>query len=404
MKYLKTFENHKIPIYSKIAKDLAPKNMEIITTTGHYNLELCDFYVNGNTNWLNMVYHQSTAEEIGDVEADGEPDYLSFDIRFTKNEIGMNIFCDITYGDKMVSEFKIDPNGNVKIGHYNGLGSHTDPDEHFAFVDDSLQEFVKFLNRFSNKYELSNNDFTFLDNNKNSYKFPEKGKYMPTNGSIKLEPLSENEIILVIDNSKSHDEIYARNIRKYLEMRGIEFINCSDENDLKKIGSKKVLGIISTGSSFRINLNESNEKIKLNRKAMNLSVPFLGTCFGFQALARIFGGKIRQGYKEIFDKILLDEWDKNTPIFKNINLDKLKVSFDYHDTISECPTDFNIIAKSEGKIVGIEKDNKIFGLLFHPEDIASTHIIIDNFIEVCKGGKNHRDIVFSGKFEQKKWR
>lgn len=404
MKYLKTFENYKIPIYLQSAKNLAPNVLEIITSTGHFSLELSDFYVNGNSNWLNMVYHHNTAEETDDVEADGEPDYLCFDIRFTKNEVGLNILCDITYGDKMVSEFKIDPTGLVTVGYYNGLGSHTDPDEHFAFVDKSLEEFVKFLNRFSSSYNLTTNDFTFLDNKKDSFKFPDKGKSMPTNGSIKLEPLSENEVILVIDNSKSQGEIYARNIRKYLEMRGIEFINCADESDFKFIKNKKVLGVISTGSTFRINNDESYDKVNLNKMALNLSVPFLGTCFGFQALSKIFGVKCTHGDKEVFDKILLDEWDKNSSIFKNINLDKLKVSFDYNDTVTECPSGFNIIAKCEGEIVGIEKDNKIFGLLFHPEDLASTHLILDNFIEICKGGKNHRDIVFSGKFEQKRWR
>jgi GMP synthase-like glutamine amidotransferase len=402
MKYLKTFENYKIPIYLQKIKYLTPKEIEVITSTGHFTLKLCDLNVIGNTNWLSMVYHHNTFGDTDDSTSDGEPDYLSFDIRFTKTDVGMNILCDITYGDSMVSEFKIDPYGLVTVIHYNGVGSQSDPGSHFALVDKSLEEFIKFLNRFSNKYELSKDDFTFLDNNKDSYKFPNKGKSMPIISSIRLEPLSENEVILVVDNSKTQDGAYAANIRNYLEMRGIDFINCHDENDFKSIGNKKVLGVISTGSNLGVNDSESNSKIDLNKKTLNFNVPFLGICFGFQTLSKIFGSKVSTGNKLVFDKILIDEWDKDSLIFKNINLDKLKVSFDYQDIVLNCPYGFKVIAKLDNKISGIEKDNKIFGLLFHPEDIASTQVIIDNFIEICKGGKNHRDIVFSGKFEQKK--
>jgi anthranilate/para-aminobenzoate synthase component II len=399
MKYIKTFESYKIPIFDEKAKSLAPKSLDIITYTGHYKMELTDFYVAGNSHLINMVYHHNTVEETGTVTADGEPDYLCFDIRFTRNEQGMNILCDITYGDNMESEFKITPNSKVIIGHYNGIGSVADPDTSFAFTDESLEEIVKFFNRFGNGINLTVKDFHFLDNDKNSYKYPNKGKSMPVLGSLKLTPLPLGDKILLIDNCRQKDELYTKNITTYLDLRGIDYIVAGDLNDLKRMGNEKIVGIISSGSNYHLSESECEEKIKLNSRCMSLyKVPFLGICFGMQVLSKLYNTDVIEGGKEVYDKKKLDEYDQNSVIFKSCDLDKLQVSFDYKDILSGCPKNFKIIAKSGETICGIENGDK-FGVLFHPEDIPSNHIILDNFIEICSSAMNHSDFVSSGKFE-----
>jgi len=400
MKHLKRFnEDIKIPIFDERSKDLAPKSLEIITSNGHYTLELCDFYVAGNSHLLNIVYHHNPSEESGDVTSDGEPDYLCFDIRFTRDDNGMRTLCDITYGDNMVCEFTITPDNKITLGHYNGIGSISDPDTHFAFTDESLSEIVKFFNRFSHGINLTVKDFDFLDNRKDSYKYPNKGKSIPITGSIKLNPLPLGEKMIFIDNAKSKDEVYSKNVCTYLDLRGIEYVKVGDFNDLKRLGDQNIVGVISGGSTFNLDDSDCDEKVKLNSSILKLfKVPFLGICFGTQALCKLYGGSVEKNDKEVFDKVKLDEFDEDCPLFSGCSLDKLQVSFDHNYKISECPKDFKVIAKSGEGISGIQKDNK-FGLMFHPEDIASTHDILDNFIGLCNKTRNHKDLVMSGKFE-----
>ncbi len=103
-------------------------------------------------------------EESGEIW--GAPDTLEFDIYFAKEEnIVLNI--DITYGDAMVCEFSVEAPNKVKVVEYTSHHSKFDPSNTvFALVDDSLESFVNFLNRFSGM-KLKKEDFKFLDQNDN---------------------------------------------------------------------------------------------------------------------------------------------------------------------------------------------------------------------------------------------
>ena len=104
------------------------------------------------------------SEESGEIW--GAPDTLEFDIYFAKEEnIVLNI--DITYGDAMACEFSVEAPNKVKVVEYTSHHSKFDPSNTvFALVDDSLESFVNFLNRFSGM-KLKKEDFKFLDQNDN---------------------------------------------------------------------------------------------------------------------------------------------------------------------------------------------------------------------------------------------
>lgn len=95
----------------------------------------------------------------------GVPDTLEFDIYFAKdnqtNKIRLTV--DITYGDLMACEFTIEAPNKVKVVEYTSYHSKFDPsDTVFGLVDDSLQSFINFLNKFSGM-KLEKEDFKFLD-------------------------------------------------------------------------------------------------------------------------------------------------------------------------------------------------------------------------------------------------
>ena len=99
----------------------------------------------------------------------GTPDTLEFDIYFVKdNETDkVRLTVDITYGDLMACEFTAEAPNKIKVVEYTSYHSKFDPSNTvFALVDESLQSFINFLNRFEGM-KLKKEDFKFLDQNDN---------------------------------------------------------------------------------------------------------------------------------------------------------------------------------------------------------------------------------------------
>ena len=95
----------------------------------------------------------------------GAPDTLEFDIYFAKdNETNkIRLTVDITYGDAMVCEFSVESPNKIKVIEYTSYHSKFDSSNTvFALVDDSLQSFIDFLNRFEGM-KIKKEDFKFLD-------------------------------------------------------------------------------------------------------------------------------------------------------------------------------------------------------------------------------------------------
>jgi anthranilate synthase/aminodeoxychorismate synthase-like glutamine amidotransferase len=114
-------------------------------------------------------------------------------------------------------------------------------------------------------------------------------------------------------------------------------------------------------------------------------IPILGVCLGHQAIGQAFGGNIVRTHpmhgkiSEIFHN------QKN--LFKNLP-SPFKATR-YHSLIIDkktLPKNLSITAETnDGIIMGIaDESQKIFGVQFHPESIATEHgqQIINNFINL----------------------
>ena len=162
-----------VSTFSQDIKTLLPENLNLITTNGQFELELKDVMLNGDL--IQIAYYQNTFEKSGDALSDGEPDYLEIDIHTLKDNDGtkanpdtLRLNIDMTYGDSMMFSFTIDKGDKVKVHHYNGINSKYDPETFFHFSDDTINDLVEFFNRFDD-YQLTSDDFNFLDSDPNSY-------------------------------------------------------------------------------------------------------------------------------------------------------------------------------------------------------------------------------------------
>ena len=190
---------------------------------------------------------------------------------------------------------------------------------------------------------------------------------------------TNKDLIIVIDNTMPPEKKYLSNIINYLENSNIFYkIATEPEHILEYSKNYNIVGSLSTGSDYRVN-KDSN---RLSYKALQyLECPILAMCFGFQSMSKFYGVEI-QSESETKDNLYVTSFDESHFLFRDIDLKTTKVSFCFHDYPSEVPEGFTKIAEIDGKIAGVSNNHlKRYGLLFHPEDLTSTQIILNNFIE-----------------------
>lgn len=158
MKYLRRF-NENISMYDPEWKESLPETFSILK--GEDDGAHKHVYKKGNI-MLNSDMVQVTYYN----EDWGIPDTLEFDIYTIRDtQTGdLRLDIDITYGNEVACEFSIDKTNGVRVIQDTTYHSKFDPSNTvFAFTDDSLKQFVEFLNRFNTGIKVTTHDLRFLD-------------------------------------------------------------------------------------------------------------------------------------------------------------------------------------------------------------------------------------------------
>lgn len=389
MTYIKRFnEADQFTILKDSVKDMLPDHISIYSTNGSYKLK--KDVITRETDILRASYSHNTMNDYdGADNYDGEPDNLEFDMHFIGSGNTLKIAVDISYGDSMVSEFTITNPNKVKVGHYTGINSDADPDTHFGFEDDTLKDLCKFFNQFG--FKLVPKDFNFIDKYPDTY----------VKEDVKLTPLSDGQIVLVVNNDRASDGKYLKDLVSLLKMRGVEYQIATTPQDVKRISEhNKILGCILSGSEFSLINPGSDREGSASREALKiLNCPILGLCYGAQLMSKESGGEIKSTGKRNLTHIKLSEYEPNHPLFKGVDMKHLDFSFDFQDMIKSCPN-YEVIGKVGSYIVAFgDNSKKRYGLLFHPEDTERTWKVIDNFIAMFHNNQAEQDNLKQGKFQ-----
>ena len=193
--------------------------------------------------------------------------------------------------------------------------------------------------------------------------------------------------ILIIDYGSQYTQLIARRIREQKVYCEIYAFNKIAKKLIDKLNP---CGIILSGGPNSV-LDKKSPKLPL--VIQKLHIPILGICYGLQLLSILNKGEIKKSisreyglakitiYRE--SKIIPKEWFK-----KNID-----VWMSHGDHVFKVPKGFNVLAKSNNKIISIieNKRKNIYGLQFHPE-VHHTYMgykVIKNFIfKICKAKNN----------------
>ena len=194
--------------------------------------------------------------------------------------------------------------------------------------------------------------------------------------------------ILIIDFGSQFTQLIARRVRELGAYSQI--ISHKKVNDLNSV-KKNTSGIILSGGP--LNVYEIN-KVKFNKKILNLGIPILGICFGHQIISKELGGKVKKTKLREFGLAKVKKIN-NSILTKNFFSKKgfNNVWMSHSDEVSKLPKGFKVIASSNNsKLAAIENlKKKVFGIQFHPE---VTHTqngkkLLKNFVfSICKFKKN----------------
>ena len=323
---------------------------------------------------------------------DGEPSCIEFDIHFSKNDSGFKLIVDITYGDHKAIEFTIEAPNKINVVHYTGAGSKYDNSTHWGFKDESIKDLVKFFNAFNHGIQIQPKDLSFIDEHFDSYKhdihnqdhlYTDESDLIEFGNSVKES--NDSDIFLIINNAKPPQYKYYPKVAKYLSIKNLPFRVATTPEEVERYNSEyNIIGAFSTGSDYSMKTPGSTLEHSTSDKALEiLSCPIIAMCYGFQSMAKFYGQQI-SGDDLNCNQFLLTDFDSSHFLFQGIDLSTQKLSFCFHDYPVNVPNGFENIAMLGNVIAGISNvSSERYGILFHPEELEQTYIILDNFVDHC---------------------
>ncbi len=173
--------------------------------------------------------------------------------------------------------------------------------------------------------------------------------------------------VIVLDFGSQYTQLIARRIREI----GIYSEILPFHTTAEAIRARQPKAIILSGGPNSV-YDES--AFMPDPEVFRLGVPVLGICYGLQAIAKHFGGKVEGSSKQEFGRakmIVSKEAGGESPLFRDIPDSDVWMS--HGDKVTRLPEGFRITASTENAAMcaiesfGSKAELKIYGLQFHPE-------------------------------------
>lgn len=183
----------------------------------------------------------------------------------------------------------------------------------------------------------------------------------------------------VIDFGSQYTQLIARRLRE-LNVYSLIFPPSIKSKDLER---DKVKGIILSGGPSSV----YEEDFEVDMEIFRMGVPILGICFGFQLLAKIFGGRVRRGEKGEYGLTRIRIVEKSV-LFDGLNEEEI-VWMSHQDIVETLPEEFMPLAYTENNYIAAAESQvfPFYALQFHPE-VSHTNKgkeILKNFVfKICK--------------------
>lgn len=183
-------------------------------------------------------------------------------------------------------------------------------------------------------------------------------------------------MIGIIDLGSQYTQLIAKKLR-HLGF-AIEVMPASmTASDLKRRADIK--GVIFSGSPASVG------EIELDSEILDVGVPVLGLCYGYQWIAEVFGGKnVKQSHRQ-YGSALFHVSEPKHPLFVGVSK-QVRVWMSHGDSVSSLPPSLKVLGTSANLPAAFEVSGRpIFALQYHPEVDHSEQgeLLLKNFATLC---------------------
>lgn len=190
------------------------------------------------------------------------------------------------------------------------------------------------------------------------------------------------EKMIILDFGGQYSQLIARRVREC----GVYCEILPFDAELSRIQGISLKGIILTGAPDSV---YAADAAKCTPEIFRLGVPVLGICYGMQLMAYLLGGTVEPAGKSEFGKTELHINEEAAPaLWKGCPADSI-VWMNHNDSVSALPPGFEAAARTDNCPIAamINKENKYYGVQFHPEVLHSAYgtQILQNFVRnICE--------------------
>jgi len=193
--------------------------------------------------------------------------------------------------------------------------------------------------------------------------------------------VSEHRPVLVVDFGAQYAQLIARRVRE----AGVYSEIISHHASAAEIDAKNPLAIVLSGGPSSV-YDEGSPT--LQEGILELGVPVLGICYGFQVMAQALGGDVgKTGLRE-YGATATRVNPALTPLFAG-QPEKQTTWMSHGDQVQSAPPGFQVLASTDATAVAAfgSEDTKMFGVQWHPEVKHSEHGqgVLENFLHKVVG-------------------
>lgn len=186
------------------------------------------------------------------------------------------------------------------------------------------------------------------------------------------------EKIIIVDFGSQYTQLIARRVRElnvYCEIHPY--------NKVPSLNAD-VRGVILSGSPHSVREEEAPE---VDFQSIAANYPLLGVCYGAQLIAQKSGGNVMPSKIREYGRANLSFVNHDNNLLAAVSPNS-QVWMSHGDTISEVPSNFEIIASTDSvKVAAFHvKGTNTYGIQFHPEVTHSTdgkHLLFNFLVGVC---------------------
>ena len=205
-------------------------------------------------------------------------------------------------------------------------------------------------------------------------------------GSTSVTPASEAHPVLVIDFGAQYAQLIARRVRE----AGVYSEIVPHTITAAEVAAKNPAGIVLSGGPSSVYEEGSPD---LDRGVLELGVPTLGICYGFQVMAQQLGGEVAptgiREYGSTAVRLSVSGGGEGGQQLLAGQPDEQTAWMSHGDSVVKAPAGFTVLASSDSTPVAAFASDarKLYGVQWHPEVKHSQfgQRVLENFLHVAAG-------------------